>query len=56
MFDDGVITPDEYRQALQTPEITAKMQDVETKKNKYDEIKAKMKQIEEDVNNDTKYS
>ena len=52
MFTDGNITMDEYKQALLTPEITTKMSDVETKKNKYDTLKAQWDQIEEDVNKD----
>lgn len=56
MFDDGVITPEEYDQALQTPAITEKMKDVETKKNKYDKLKAEWDEIENDVNKDSRYS
>ena len=56
MFDDGVITPEEYDQALQTPAITEKMKDVEAKKNKYDKLKAEWDEIENDVNKDSRYS
>lgn len=46
---DGVITQDEYNKATNNTEIVAKAKDVETKTNKYNELKAKYDAIEDDT-------
>jgi len=47
---DWVITMDEYNQATNNPEVVAKAKDVETKTNKYNELKAEYDGIEDQVN------
>lgn len=49
---DGVITMDEYNQATNNPEVVAKAKDVETKTNKYNELKAEYDDIENKVKAD----
>jgi len=49
-----VITPDEYKAMLETPEITSKRQDVEIKKNKYDTLKAEYDAVETAVKEEFK--
>lgn len=49
MLADWQITAEEWAQATNTPEVTAKMADVETKKNAYDTLKAKYDAVEDDV-------
>ena len=46
---DWVITPDEYAQLTNTPDIVAKAKDVEEKTNRYNELQAEYDQIEQDV-------
>jgi len=41
---------DEYNQATNNPEVVAKAKDVETKTNKYNELKAEYDGIEDQVN------
>lgn len=49
MLADWQITAEEWASATNTPEVTAKMADVETKKNEYDTLKAKYDAVEDDV-------
>ena len=51
-LSDGVITMDEYNQATNNPEVVAKAKDVETKTNKYNELKAEYDDIENKVKAD----
>lgn len=50
MFADGQITAEEWANATNTPEVKAKMADVEAKKNAYDALKAKYDDVETQVN------
>jgi len=56
MLADWVITAEEWAQSTNTPEVTAKMADVETKKNAYDALKAKYDDVETQVKADFPWS
>ena len=49
MLEDNFISPDEYRQALNTTEIDVQRKDVEASRIKYDTLKATYDGVEDDV-------
>ena len=49
MLEDNFISPDEYRQALNTTEIDVQRKDVEASRIKYDTLKATYDSVEDDV-------
>ena len=48
-FADGIITADEMNAMTNSPAIEAKLREVETLKNKYDEYKNELEDIENQV-------
>lgn len=56
IFADGIITAEEYAEMTETPEIREKQKDVENKKNRYDTLKRQWDAIEEDIDNDARFS
>jgi hypothetical protein len=54
MLADGQISPEEYKNALETPEITAQRKDLQDDKIKYDTLKAQYDNIETDVEKELK--
>ena len=55
-FSDGIITADEMNAMTNSPAIEAKSREVETLKNKYDEYKNELEDIENQVDKELEWT